>query len=136
MKRNWKMSKISGLDEKTFEMLCQSLFPSGGITKKDFTGEKIKDKPTDQNQQQERGEEKVHIDDNLNDKPADNVKKDKNTMKKEHKRQLKVDQKNMRKVSKKNELINALEKIKMQTRIEKDFSDKDQERIQQIIFNK
>lgn len=126
MKRNCKMSKISGLDEKTFEMLCKSLFPSGGITKKDFSGEKIKDKPINEQESISPGED-------VDDKP---VKKDKSTIKKELKRQLKVDQKNLLKVSKKNELINALEKIKMQTRIEKDFSDKDQERIQQIIFNK
>lgn len=128
------MNKISGLDENIFETMCKALFPSGGITKKDFSDQSKEQQMT--NSKEDNRSEDQKLSTSEDQKIYTPEKKDKNTLKKEHKRQIKQEQKNLKKVSQKTDMMNALEKIKSQTRIEKEFSNKDQERIQKIIFNK
>ena len=121
-------NKISGLDEKVFDKFCSGLFPSGCITKKDFLTSPLKE--TDSTMEKASLEKASLSMDTLEEAtPTSYANKQIKKHKKDEKRK-------QFKTAQKNKLLVALEKVKIQTRLEKNFTPNELTRLDQIIYNK
>ena len=131
-------NKISGLDEKVFDKFCSGLFPSGCITKKDFLTSPLKE--TDSTMEK-ASPEKASLEKASLEKASlsmDTLEEATPTSyaNKQIKKHKKDEKRKQFKTAQKNKLLVALEKVKIQTRLEKNFTPNELTRLDQIIYNK